>query len=354
MNQKRSASPIRVALIGYGLGGRVFHAPLIASTPGMQLAAIVTRNAERREQAKRDFPDARIVDSAHDLFGRPDDLELVAVASPNRAHAPQARAALEAGLHVVVDKPFATTAAEARQVIDDAARHGRIVVPFQNRRWDGDFITVRRLIAEGAFGEVLRFESRFERWRPTPRGDWRESADPSEAGGLLFDLGAHLVDQALTLFGPVTQVYAEANERRAGVHAEDDAFIAMLHASGVRSHLWMNALVAQAAARLRVVGRQASYAKYGLDGQEDALRAGKRPGDAEWGEDPSPWGQLATGDDVRVVRTERGAYEQFYAAVAAAIRDGAPPPVDARGVVHQIEIIEAAHRAAAENRILSL
>jgi predicted dehydrogenase len=321
----------------------------------MRVCAIVTRNAERRSQAARDFPDAKLFDDADALFAALEDIELVVVASPNRTHAPYALRALEAGRHVVVDKPFATNPADARRVQAEAARRKLVVSPFQNRRWDGDFLTLRRLIDDGVFGEVRRFESRFERWRPNPRGDWRESGDAAEGGGLLFDLGAHLVDQALLLFGPASTVYAEADLRRDGVHAEDDAFVAITHVSGVRSHLWMNALVSQAGARFRVVGRRATYAKYGLDGQEDALRAGKRPGDPEWGEDPSQWGQLATGDDtMRVIRTERGAYERYYAQVALAIRAGALPPVDVADAAPCLEVIEAAHRSVREGLVVRM
>jgi predicted dehydrogenase len=314
----------------------------------------VTRDAGRHEQAHRDFPDARVFDDADHLFACATDLDLVVVASPNRTHAPYALRAIDAGLHVVVDKPFATTAVEAERVTDAATRRGVVLTAFHNRRWDGDFLTLQHLLADDVLGDVLRFESRFERWRPNTTGAWRESGDPAEAGGLIFDLGAHLVDQTLLLFGAAAQVYAEADRRRAGVHAEDDAFIAIAHASGVRSHLWMSAVVPQSGARLRVVGRRATYAKYGLDGQEQALRDGMRPGHPDWGVDPSQPGQLSTGNDTRIIATARGAYEQFYALVAAAIRDGSPPPVDPRDAVAGLRIIEAAHRSAGERRVITL
>jgi predicted dehydrogenase len=343
-----------VGIIGYALAGRVFHAPLVAAIPDLRVAAIVVRDAGRREQARHDFPDARLVDDADALFSTARDLALVVVASPNRTHTPYAMQALEAGLHVVVDKPFAVTAADGRRVIDEAARRGLVLSVFHNRRWDGDFLTLQRLLADGAIGDVLRFESRFERWRPNATGAWRESGDPAEAGGLIFDLGSHLIDQALVLFGPAAQVYAEADLRREGVHAEDDAFIAITHASGVRSHLGMSAVVPQSSARLRVVGRRATFTKYGLDGQEQALRDGMRPGDVDWGDDPSPWGQLATGENIRVIGTERGCYERFYELIAEAIRNGAPPPVDPCDAVEGLRVIEAAHQSVREGRIVQL
>jgi predicted dehydrogenase len=249
---------------------------------------------------------------------------------------------------VVVDKPFATTAAEARAVVGEARAQGRLLTVFQNRRWDGDFLTVRKLLAEGALGAVHRFESRFERWNPVPRPGWRESGDPAEAGGLLFDLGAHLIDQALQLFGPVLTVYAELDRRRPGVAVDDDAFVALTHASGARSQLWMSKVAAQRGPRFRVLGERAAFTKYGLDGQEPAMAAGGVPGSAGWGEEPAErWGVLGEDGATRPVATEPGCYPRFYAAVAAALRAGWPPPVDPDDAVAALEIIEAA-RASAE------
>lgn len=344
---------IRAAVIGYGLAGSVFHAPFIAATPGMRLAAVVTSSPERAEQARREHPGASVVDSAERLWERAGELDLVVIATPNRTHVPLAREALRAGLAVVVDKPLAPTAAEGRALIDEARQRGRLLTVFQNRRWDGDFLTLRRLLAEGTLGEVHRFESRFERWRPTPKAGWRESGDPAEAGGTLFDLGSHLVDQALVLFGPVREVYAEVERRRPGVQADDDAFVVLTHASGVRSHLWMSAVAADYGPRFRVLGSRAAYVKHGLDVQEAALRAGARPTDPGFGEEPAEqWGRVGADAEWTPVPTERGAYDAYYAAVAAALRDGAPPPVDPADAVAGLEIIEAAHRSSAERAIV--
>ena len=342
---------IRVGLIGYGLAGAVFHAPLIAATPGLRLAAIVTRDAARSTQAVVDHPGAAIVPSADALWEMAPRLDLVVVASPNRTHAPLAHAALGAGLDVVVDKPMATSAAEARALVEDAERRGRMLTVFQNRRWDGDFLTLRRLLGEGALGEVVRFESRIDRWRPVPKPGWKQSADPGDAGGLLFDLGAHLIDQALLLFGPVESLYAELDRRRPGSEVDDDTFVALTHASGVRSHLWMSIVAAQPGARLRVMGTEASYVKQSGDGQEEALKAGGRPTDPHWGEEPEErWGTVGSGNDVRRVRTEPGAYHRFYSALAAALRDGRPPPVDPMDAVASLEIIERAGEEGAGKR----
>ncbi|MEY9928107.1 scyllo-inositol 2-dehydrogenase (NADP+) [Catenulispora sp. GP43] len=345
-------NPLRVGLIGYGLAGRAFHAPLIATTPGLRLQTVVTANPERREQLSREYPQARAVDSVEQLLADPSALDLVVVASPNDTHSPSARAALEAGLPVVVDKPLAPTAAEARELIELAEARGVMLTVFQNRRWDSDFRTAKHLIAEGGLGDVHRFESRFERWRPQIATGWRESADPAKAGGVLNDLGSHLVDQALHLFGPATRVYAEVDVRRPGAVADDDAFIALTHASGVHSHLWMSAVAAQLGPRLRVLGNQSAYVVQGLDPQEAALRAGERPGPG-WGEPAeSEWGLLGTTEDARRYPSLPGDYPAFYAGVVAALRDGAPAPVDPRDALATLTVLETARRSAAEGRTL--
>jgi scyllo-inositol 2-dehydrogenase (NADP+) len=348
-------APIRVALLGYGLAGAVFHAPLIAAVEGLELAAIVTRDDERRTRARRDHPNAALLGSPEEVWERAGDLNLVVVAATNRAHVPLARAAIEAGLAVVVDKPLAATADEGRALVRDAHERDVMLTVFQNRRWDGDFLTVLGLLEEGALGDVARFESRFERWRPDLSGGWRESGDPQDAGGLLNDLGSHLVDQALVLFGPVTQVYAELDSRRIGVQTDDDSFVALRHESGVRSHLWMSAVAAQLGPRFRVLGRHAAYVKYGLDVQEELLQAGRRPDDPLWGREPEDrWGLLGAGDELRRIPTVPGAYQRFYEGVALALREGAPPPVDPDGVVAGLKVLDAARESAGERRFVDL
>jgi predicted dehydrogenase len=336
---------VQVALIGYGLGGRSFHAPVIAATPEMRLAAIVTGNTERQRLVKAEHPGARVVDTPDALFQDLTEIDLVVISTPNRTHVPLASRAIEAGRAVVVDKPLAPTAAEARRLDEEARRRNVFLAVYQNRRWDGDFLTIRRLMGEQALGNVHRFESRFERWRPTPKGGWRELGTPEEAGGLLFDLGTHLIDQALCLFGPVTDVYAEIDERRPGVEVDDDVFLALTHASGVRSHLWASVMAAQDGPRFRVLGDRAAYTKFGMDVQEDALRRGEIPGAPNWGvEPPEQHGVLGVGDDLRRVPTERGDYREFYIGVLRALRGGAPPPVDPRDAIATLEIIETARR----------
>lgn len=321
----------------------------------MRLAAIVTRDPERRATAAHTYPAARLLDTADELWGLAQELDLAVVATPNRTHVPLARAALEAGLSVVVDKPFAPTPEEARSLIDEARRRQLMLTVYQNRRWDGDFQTVRRLVSDGALGTIFRFESSFERWRPTPKGGWREQADPAEAGGLLFDLGSHLIDQALMLLGPAAFVYAELDLRRQKVRAEDDVFVALTHVSGVRSHLWMSAVAAQSGPRLRVLGSRAAYVKYGLDVQEDALRRGDRPGSPGWGEESREhWGSLGAGDETSAVPTLAGAYPEFYAAVVRCLREGGPPPVDPNDAVAALEVIAAARASARSGTVVRM
>jgi predicted dehydrogenase len=353
---RMSEQPLRVAIIGYGIGGAVFHAPLVAATPGMRVAFVVTGNEERTADVKRRYDDAVVLATADELWARAGEVDLVVVTSPNRQHGPQALAAIAAGLPVVVDKPFAIDVEQGRQVIEAAAAADVPLTVFQNRRWDGDFLTVRRLLAEGVLGKVSRFESRFERWRPTPKGGWRETGGEGDAGGLLYDLGAHLIDQALVLFGPVTHVYAEADTRRVGVDNDDDTFVALTHANGVRSHLWASAVASDLGPRLRVLGDRAAYVKYGLDGQEDALRDGSRPDlDADWGREPErQWGELGTPGDSSPVATEPGSYQHFYAAVAAALRGEGELPVDPRDSVDGLRVIAAAQRSHREHAVVEL
>ncbi|MFH9660727.1 Gfo/Idh/MocA family oxidoreductase [Streptomyces sp. NPDC017248] len=356
-----TATPLRVGLIGYGLAGSVFHAPLIAATEGLALDTVVTANPERQGQARAEFPDVRLAAAAEELFDRADELDLVVVASPNKTHVPLATAALEAGLPVVVDKPVAGTAAEARQLATLAEERGLLLSVFQNRRWDNDFLTLRKLLADGALGDAWRFESRFERWRPKPKGGWRESGDPAEIGGLLYDLGSHVVDQALVLFGPVTEVYAETDVRRPGAEADDDTFLALTHANGVRSHLHVSATTAQLGPRFRVLGSRAGYVKYGLDPQEAALREGSRPAAlADWGaEDESLWGRIGSGESPlsgggTPVPTLPGDYPAYYAAVAAALRGAGPNPVTALEAAAALDVLEAARRSARDKVTVTL
>jgi scyllo-inositol 2-dehydrogenase (NADP+) len=347
---------LRAAIIGYGLAGRFFHAPLIAATEGLVVASVVTSNPERQALVSREHPDAQVLASSEDLWSRVANHDLVVLATPNDAHAPLAAEALDRGLHVVVDKPLAVTSEEAEALVERSARTSGLLTVFQNRRWDSDQLTLARLLAEGRLGDVLRYESRFERWRPSASAEaWRDTISPELGGGQLLDLGAHLIDQALCRFGPVTHVYAEVDARR-GTPSDDDAFVALHHEHGVISHLRASAITAAPGPRLRVLGTKAAFVVQHVDGQEDALRSGMRPDQVrDWGAEPeSRWGRLVEGDDNQPVPSERGDWPQFYALLVRAIREGGPPPVDPRDAVATLRVIEAARRNAANREIVTL
>ncbi|WCB95604.1 putative oxidoreductase YdgJ [Baekduia alba] len=348
--------PLRVALAGYGLAGSTFHAPLIAATDGLALRAVVTRSADRRARLRDDHPEAVAVDALADAL---DDVDLVVVASPNRFHVPLACEAIAAGKHVVVDKPLAVRADEARALGAAADARGVVLSVFHNRRWDDDQLTLGRELAAGRLGRVLRVESRFDRWRPAIReGVWREAGDPADGGGLLLDLGSHLADQAVQLLGPVTTVYAELDVRRPGAVVEDDVFVALEHVGGVRSHLWAGVHAADGPPRFRVLGERGAFVSWGLDQQEAQLRAGVRPTDPGFGVRDvaavgGAWFHDGSGSAAPVA-LERGRWDGFYAGVAAAIRDGAPPPVTAAQATGVLELLEAARESSRRGVVVAV
>jgi scyllo-inositol 2-dehydrogenase (NADP+) len=356
MNSVTPGPGIRTAVVGYGLSGSVFHAPLIAATDEMTLSAIVTADPDRAAAAAQRYPQARVVASVDELLRHREDLDLVVVASPNASHVPVALAAIRAGLAVVVDKPVAPTVAAARELRAAAIEAGVVLSVFHNRRWDGDMLTVRDLLAAGELGRVTRFESRYERWRPVPRaGVWREQATPGTAGGLLFDLGSHLIDQSQVLFGPVSTVYSEVRVLRPGAEVDDDVFLTLGHANGIRSHLYASSVAADHGPRFRVLGTAAAYVKFGLDGQEEALRSGGSPRDPGWGREPeSTWGQLGTTEQTRPVPTRPGAYQEYYEQLCAALRGRGPIPVTIDEACAVIGIIEAAKRSTRENMVVEV
>ncbi len=341
-----SSAETRVALIGYGLAGRLFHGRFLAAAPGLRVTSIMTGNAGRQAEAEADFPQATVLSAVDQLWDNTAAFDLVVVATSTPSHVPLAQRAIELGKHVVVEKPLAATAARARSLVELAESRGVLLVPFLNRRWDSDHLTVQRLLREQALGQVLRYESRFDRWRPEPKsGAWREELAATEGGGVLLDLGPHLVDQALTLHGAVTDVHAEVFARRGG--ADDDVFIALQHASGVTSHLWANALAAAPGPRLRVLGSRGAYVVQGLDGQEEALRSGRRPDQPGFGAEPRErWGRLMRGDEGTEVAPEAGDWLHFYTTVERCLRGQGPPPVTAADAVAGLEVLDAARESA--------
>jgi scyllo-inositol 2-dehydrogenase (NADP+) len=344
---------LRVAIAGYGLSGRHFHAPLIAATPGLAVAGVVTSDGERRRNAEADHPGVRVLARFEDALD--DEPDLVVIATPNSAHVELARAAIDRAVPVVVDKPLANTAIEAQGLVEAARLADVPVTAFHNRRWDTDQLTLRRLLAEGVLGRVSRYESRFERWRPAPSPDrWREALSSERGGGVLLDLGTHLVDQALALFGHPSQVYAEIDARR-GTPGDDDVFIALRHSGGTISHLWASAVAAVPAPRLRVQGSEAGFLVAGLDPQEAALREGQRPGDPDWGWPvESEYPQLTRGDQSEPVRPEPGDWPRFYALLRDAFLTSGSLPVDPQEAIEVLRIIEAARLSARDKRVVPL
>jgi predicted dehydrogenase len=331
-------APLRGGLVGYGFAGKTFHAPLIAAVPGLALAAVASRDPAK---VAADWPGVPVERSPEALCARP-DLDLVVVATPNDTHYPLARAALRAGKHVVVDKPFTVAVAEAEELAALAEARGLVLSVFHNRRWDSDFLTLRRLVDTGALGRVVSLESRFDRFRPAVRDRWRER--PGPGAGLWYDLGPHLVDQALVLFGPPDSVHADIAAQRDGAGV-DDYFHVTLRYGPLRVILGASMLAAAPTPRFVAQGTAGGFVKYGLDPQEDALKAGLRPPAPGWGADPRP-GALTTWPRDTPTTAEApalpGDYPAYYAGVRDAILGLGPNPVPPAEALAVMRIIEDA------------
>ncbi|MFC0402557.1 oxidoreductase [Paraburkholderia rhizosphaerae] len=334
-------SPLKIGLMGYGFAGATFHAPVIEHCGRAQVAAIATGQPDT---ARANFPQAAIVPDLDALLALA-DVECVVIATPNDTHFELARRTLEAGKHVVVDKPVTLSAADARTLANLAQSRHLVFAPFHNRRWDGDFMTVRALLQSGELGRVTHFESHFDRFRPVIRQRWRE--DATRGGGLLFDLGPHLIDQALVLFGAPETVYATVRAHRDQASAPDYVHLQLGYAAHEVA-LHASALTAIVAPRFTIHGTRGSYVKYGLDTQEDQLKAGLRPGDAGFGGGNEAGTLRVLEGEHEVERrssTLDGAYADFYRALAASIQDGTPFPVSAQDAVDVMTVIELAHRS---------
>ncbi len=337
---------IRVGLIGYGYAGRTFHAPLLAAEPGMALTLVASGDAAK---VHADWPGMTVI--ADPLAAATSDaVDLVVIASPNASHAPLATAALGAGRHVVVDKPFTLDLAEARALVALAGQRDRLLSVFHNRRWDSDWLTVRDAIAAGAVGRPVHLESRFDRFRPAVRARWREDGGPGS--GVWFDLGPHLVDQALGLFGLPDRVSASFARQRAGARADDWAHVVMAHGER-RSILHASMLVAGGSPRFVVHGDGGSIVKDGADRQEAQLLAGMRPGADGWGRDDDPL-HLFDGAGGHTTRpAHAGDQRRYYAGIAAALRGEAANPVPPVQALAVMAVVEAAITAAATGRAVA-
>jgi len=352
---------LRIVLFGYGLAGRVFHSPLISSTPGMLITGIVTGNDERRAQAVADHPGVRLFATSDEALAEPGSFDLAVVAGANITHFPLTMASIANGWSVVVDKPMAPNAHLAQEILDAAERAGVQIHPFQNRRWDSDFLTLKHLTGTEPIGTPHRFESRIERLRIAPRGSWRESADPADLGGVLLDFGAHLVDQAIELLGPITSVRAWARSVRHAGLAPDDMAITAFHEGGAISELIGSQAAAFGEPRYTLLATRGGVRINGSDTQEAALRAGVRADSADWGIESDDFTATVMTPDTAQEPTSRevqllpGTWNVYYGAVRDSIVGVGLPPVPGGDVVANMRVLDAAALSAStgESVVLS-
>jgi predicted dehydrogenase len=334
-----------VALLGYGFAGKTFHLPLLSQVKGLRVMRVVSSKANIR------LPSVRITSAADDVFCDP-EVDLVVIATPNDTHFDLAQRTLQAGKHVVVDKPFTTTVAEARELVLLAKKAKRVLSVFHNRRWDADFLTVKRLIGENRLGEVMHFESHFDRYRPQVQQRWRER--PGPGSGVWFDLGPHLADQALKLFGAPESIYADMAAQRKGA-TTTDYFHVLMRYGNRRVILHAGSLVAAETARFTVHGTLASYSKYGLDTQEDALKRGDTPGRPGWGEDPR-LGELVISEEGALRKSSvpnvPGNYLAYYEEIRDAVLAGSKNPVPPEEGLQVMAVLETATESAKLRREL--
>ena len=345
-------APLHIGLVGFGLAGEVFHAPLIHANPNLRLTHIVQRSGDR---TRNKYPGVRLLRDVESLLGEP-DVDLVVVATPNQSHFEIANRALQAGKHVVVDKPFTVSSREADILIALGRSTGRLLSVFHNRRWDGDFLTVREILDRGVLGRLVEYESRFDRFRPGLKpGAWREREMPG--AGVLYDLGPHLMDQAVLLFGHPTGIYADLHRQRDGATVVDN-FEVHLHYAAIKVVLKAGMLVCEPSARFTLRGTSGTYTKYGLDPQEEALKQGGVSTEPNWGAEPREmWGTVSRCDN-GVHRSEYptlpGRYRDYYENVFQAIsgrEELAVKPEQARYIVRLLELAE---QSAREQRILPI
>jgi predicted dehydrogenase len=343
-------SRVRIGLVGYGKGGRYYHAPLIEHAAGCQLVGVVTRSAQRRDHLAHDHPTVPAYGSLAELADA--GVDAVVVTTPIDSHVALVQEAIARGLPVVCDKPFAQNAATARDTVLAAERAGVLLSVYQNRRWDADFLTVHKVIGSGVLGEVITFESRMELDPPAT------GVFSTTGGGVLRSLGSHVVDQALLLFGPGRSVYAQMHVLPEQDGFDDRFFAAVQHENGVSSHLTGSvALHGPPAARFRVIGAAATYAVESDDGQTDRLLAGGTPATdtAAWGTVPEGrWGRLFRGGVAQPVPAETGSWSTFYCQLALAVRGVAPVPVDPWDAVAALEVLDAARVSATSGKVVKL
>ena len=343
---------IEVGLIGFGLGGRAFHAPIIHQVPGLRLAAILQRHGNTSEEF---YPDAKIVRDLDELLAI-ESISLIAVATPNETHYPYAKRALEAGKHVVVDKPFTNTLAEARELVALAQKKNLVLSVYQDRRFDSDFRAVQKLLADGTLGKMIRFETAFDRCRPVVKhGGWKEL--PKPGSGVFFDLGPHLIDQILLLFGPPEALLADIRNEREGTLTNDAFDVTFYYKNGFRAYAQQNMLATAPRPHYRITGTGGVYLKETLDPQEALLRADKPATGDNWGvETENEWGTLTLFSDENLTPKKmpslRGDYRDYYARIREAIEARGEPPVTFDQALKLIYTLELCAESSRKRAIL--
>ena len=347
------ADQISVGLIGYGMAGRTFHAPVIQAVPNLRLKKVVERHTD---EARKRYPWVEVVPDAAALL-QDEEINLVVIATPNISHFDLARRSLQANKHVVVEKPFTTTSGQADELIDLARRQNRVISVNHNRRWDGDFQTVRKLLESSLLGRLVEYESHFNRFRNYPRPNaWRE--EEGAGSGILFDLGSHLIDQAQVLFGVPQMITADIRTQR-DFAKTDDNFELILHYDDLKVTLKAGMLVREQSPRFILRGTEGSFVKHGFDPQEEALKRGLTPSDSNWGNEPVElWGTLLTqvgGLELEGrVKTLAGCYQAFYQNIADVISGRAELAVRPEEARSTIRIIELALESSEQQRTIHL
>ena len=348
---------IRVGLIGYGSGGRIFHAPFLSTVADFQVIKIRATKAESIRFAKERFPEAKIVSDETDIFSDP-EVDLIVITVPNQFHYSLTKKALENGKHVLVDKPFTITVSEADELIKLSKLKGKLLTVYQNRRWDSDFKTIQKIIDAKLLGNLVEYEAHFDRFRNyVAPNTWKETTSPGT--GILYDLGAHLIDQALVLFGLPEKVHAHLAVQREGAVITDN-FQLTLYYPKLRVLLKAGMLAREPGIRYILSGDQGSFVKSGIDVQEEFLKAGKGPDEiANWGEEPeSIWGKINTSyngfDWLGKIRSEKGSYSEFYSRLAKAIKQEAEVPVRPEEARNVIKIIELAIQSDKHGKVLNM
>ncbi|PKV75484.1 oxidoreductase [Pontibacter ramchanderi] len=347
---------LSVGVLGFGMAGRVFHAPILSAVEGLKLSKIKANRPESVSLARELYPATEVVSETASILHAP-DIDLVIVATTNETHYDLAKAALQAGKHVVVEKPFTVTSRQATELIDLAKGKGKLLTAYQNRRWDSDFRTIQKLLKSELLGRLVEYEAHFDRFRPIPAtGTWKEETQPGT--GILYDLGSHLIDQALVLFGTPESIYADLRAQRSGGEIIDSFDVALYYKSGLKAILKAGMLVRQPGPRFILSGDKGSFVKYGLDVQEAALKQGLSPAaSADWGTEPEEiWGKLDTEVQgqrlVGKIQSEVGDYRGFYESVRDAIKGIAELEVKPEQARNTIRVIELAMQSSQEKRVL--